>query len=55
MEDLVLVVVIVAFVALCVGYIGWCDRIIEPDSLDDRSDAVPLPDDESARPVEVPA
>ncbi len=31
MADLVLVAVIVAFTALCVAYISWCDRIIGPD------------------------
>ena len=31
MADLVLVAVIVAFAALCVAYISWCDRIIGPD------------------------
>ena len=54
MADLVLVAVMVAFIALCVGYIGWCDRIIGPDALDDQSGVDPLPDDALARPVEVP-
>ena len=31
MTDLVLVVATCAFIALCVAYIGWCDRIIGPD------------------------
>ena len=31
MADLVLVALIVAFTALCVAYIWWCDRIIGPD------------------------
>ncbi len=31
MADLVLVAAIVAFTALCVAYISWCDRIIGPD------------------------
>lgn len=44
MTDLVLVVATCAFIALCVAYIGWCDRIIGPDEPDrgqfdpDRSD-----------------
>lgn len=34
MTDLVLVVATCAFIALCVAYIGWCDRIIGPDEPD---------------------
>ena len=30
MADLVLVALIIAFTALCVAYISWCDRIIGP-------------------------
>lgn len=31
MTDLVLVVATLAFIALCVAYVGWCDRIIGDD------------------------
>jgi len=31
MTDLVLIAAMVAFIALCVAYVGWCDRIIGPD------------------------
>lgn len=31
MTDLVLVLATLAFVALCVAYVGWCDRIVGPD------------------------
>lgn len=31
MTDLVLVVATLAFIALCVAYVGWCDRIIGAD------------------------
>jgi hypothetical protein len=31
MADLVFVSVLVAFFALCVAYLKWCDRIIGPD------------------------
>jgi len=31
MTDVVLILTTLAFVALCVAYIGWCDRIIGPD------------------------
>lgn len=33
MADLVIVTVIIAFTALCVAYISWCDRIIGPEEL----------------------
>lgn len=33
MADLVIVSVILAFTALCVAYISWCDRIIGSDEL----------------------
>jgi hypothetical protein len=33
MADLVIVTIILAFTALCVAYISWCDRIIGPDEL----------------------
>ena len=32
MADLVFIVIVVAFFALCVGYVRLCDRIIGPDS-----------------------
>ena len=31
MADLVMVATMVAFVLLCVAYVGWCDRIIVRD------------------------
>ena len=31
MADLVFVSILVAFFALCVVYLRWCDRIIGPD------------------------
>lgn len=31
MADLVMVVTMVAFVLLCVAYVGWCNRIIVRD------------------------
>ena len=36
MADLVMVATMVAFVLLCVAYVGWCDRIIvrEENGLD---------------------
>lgn len=39
MADLVYISIIVAFFALCVVYLRWCDRIIGPDeSSADRND-----------------
>jgi len=31
MADIVVVTIVLAFTALCVAYISWCDRIIGPD------------------------
>lgn len=31
MGDVVMVATMVAFVLLCVGYVGWCDRILSND------------------------
>jgi hypothetical protein len=31
MADFILVSLIIAFTAVCGGYIAWCDRIIGPD------------------------
>jgi hypothetical protein len=33
MADLILVSIFIAFIALCVAYVGWCDRIIGADEL----------------------
>ena len=44
MADLVLVALIVAFTALCVAYISWCDRIIGPD----EPTSAPAPDQAEA-------
>lgn len=34
MRDVVYLLIVVAFFALCVGYVGLCDRIIGPDPAD---------------------
>lgn len=31
MRDVVMLLTIVAFFALCLAYVSWCDRIIGPD------------------------
>ena len=42
MADLVFVSIIVAFFALCVLYLKWCDRIIGPEELGtERDDGSP--------------
>lgn len=34
MGDVVMVATMVAFVVLCVGYVGWCDRILTREDAD---------------------
>ena len=34
MKDLVVILMITAFFALCLAYVHWCDRIIGPDPVD---------------------
>jgi len=34
MADLIYVAIFLAFTALCVAYISWCDRIIGTEDLD---------------------
>ena len=31
MADLLFILITSAFIAVCVGYVRWCDRIIGPD------------------------
>jgi hypothetical protein len=37
MADLLMVLIMVAFIVTCVAYVWWCDRIIGPDPA--RADA----------------
>ena len=39
MGDVVMGLVILAFFFVCVGYVGWCGRIIGPDP-DDLGEAI---------------
>ncbi len=41
MRDVVVLVVTVAFFALCVSYVRWCDRIIgrDPSPVDETAEA----------------
>jgi hypothetical protein len=38
MADIILVAVTLAFIAVCVGYVNWCDRIIGPDDFGRETD-----------------
>ncbi|MDO8390658.1 MAG: hypothetical protein Q7V57_09235 [Actinomycetota bacterium] len=40
MADLIYVSIFVAFTALCIAYISWCDRIIGSDEPDTGGTAV---------------
>ncbi|HYN32280.1 MAG TPA: hypothetical protein VES40_06625 [Ilumatobacteraceae bacterium] len=43
MADLIFVSIIVAFFALCVVYLQWCDRIIGPDEFSAERDDTASP------------
>jgi hypothetical protein len=50
MRDIVMLVLIMAFFAVCIAYVRWCDRIIGPDPVDVtpmRSPATQADDDRS--------
>ncbi|MBI4932264.1 MAG: hypothetical protein HY828_00185 [Actinobacteria bacterium] len=49
MADLIIVSIFVAFIALCVAYVGWCDRIIGDDEL------VPVESSQPPAAADVPA
>jgi hypothetical protein len=57
MGDVVMVATMVAFVLLCVGYVGWCDRILARDDGDAGAGArgAGAGDTESAEPGELEA
>ncbi len=40
MRDLVVLLTTVAFFALCLAYVRWCDRIIGPDDVNEVIDPV---------------
>jgi hypothetical protein len=44
MADLIFVSIIVAFFALCVVYLRWCDQIIGPDEFAAERDDTVSPD-----------
>ena len=37
MADIILVAATLVFVAICVGYVSWCDRIVGTDDASDRT------------------
>jgi hypothetical protein len=37
MRDLLMLLTVAAFFALCVAYVWWCDRIIGPDPVEVES------------------
>ncbi len=39
MGDLIFVLATLAFFAICVAYVNWCDRIIGPDEFGSESDS----------------
>lgn len=54
MRDLVMVATVVAFFALAVLYVRWCDRIVGPDDPGDTADgasadALPVVDEATPR------
>ena len=51
MADIVFVAIVVAFFALCVGYVRVCDRIIGPDPSTERR--VDSPTDDAGRDVDL--
>jgi hypothetical protein len=34
MRDIMMLLLIMAFFAVCIAYVRWCDRIIGPDPVD---------------------
>ena len=42
MGDLIFVLATLAFFAICVAYVNWCDRIIGPDEFGSESDTAEL-------------
>ncbi len=46
MADVIFVAIFLAFTALCIAYIAWCDRIIGPDEPDTAiADAAEQPEE----------
>jgi hypothetical protein len=38
MRDVLMLLLIAAFFAVCIAYVWWCDRIIGPDQVDSVED-----------------
>jgi hypothetical protein len=37
-KDVLILLLVAAFFALCIAYVWWCDRIIGPDAAEVRAD-----------------
>jgi hypothetical protein len=55
MADIVLIALTLGFVALCVAYIAWCDRIIGPDDFGPDPQLLDAARPDLAQPAEVTA
>jgi hypothetical protein len=55
MGDLIFVLATVAFFAICVVYVNWCDRIIGPDEFGAETVEDPGAEPASARDTEMAA
>jgi hypothetical protein len=51
MTDVLMVLTMVAFVLVCVGYVSWCDRIVGND--DGLDNLIPVRVDDAREAVEV--
>lgn len=53
MGDIIFVAATLAFFAICVSYVNWCDRIIGPDEFGSEiTDSLsPTPDDDADDPA----
>lgn len=40
MKDVIVIAIVVAFFALCVGYVTWCERVLAADAPDGHGHAV---------------
>jgi hypothetical protein len=49
MRDVLMMLLIAAFFALCIAYVWWCDRIIGPDPAGSGDNAEQVPDEVPGR------
>ncbi len=56
MRDLLVVVVVGGFFAVCIAYVALCDRIVGPDAVDAEPEPESVPESEpESVPASVPA